>query len=273
MRERENDGLSRGKNFILKGRRTCRTGGGIMPVAVALAFSLIVVPLLAFGILTVAIPERTYAGDGEHIRLFMILMMAGLASSDAVFLLLLRGKNNRISSEKEKSDTDPLTKTGSRWAYEEEMRRAQEKIQNGKGKDLVYAVFDLNGLKEENDTMGHASGDRLLCAAASAITENFGKYGKIFRTGGDEFAGILYMEEEDLVPAREGLETAVKKWSSESGREPGISSGYARHDEKPGATVRELAELADMRMYEDKAAWYGKAGHNRRKRPRNADAG
>ena len=58
--------------------------------------------------------------------------------------------------------------------------------------DLEFgiAVFDVNGLKKVNDTMGHQAGDRFLQSACSTICNVF-KHSPVFRIGGDEFAAIL----------------------------------------------------------------------------------
>ena len=51
-------------------------------------------------------------------------------------------------------------------------------------------VFDINGLKEVNDTLGHEAGDKMITACAQVISRVFGDEA-IYRVGGDEFAAII----------------------------------------------------------------------------------
>ena len=57
--------------------------------------------------------------------------------------------------------------------------------------NLIFFCFDLNELKSVNDKHGHEAGDELITGAALCMRRAFGKSGKIFRTGGDEFAAII----------------------------------------------------------------------------------
>lgn len=51
--------------------------------------------------------------------------------------------------------------------------------------------FDINCLKEYNDTKGHAEGDRLLCLAADSIRSITNRYIHAYRYGGDEFIVVI----------------------------------------------------------------------------------
>ncbi|MCR5741555.1 MAG: diguanylate cyclase [Gammaproteobacteria bacterium] len=46
-------------------------------------------------------------------------------------------------------------------------------------------LFDINGLKTENDTIGHEAGDELICGSAECMKNAFSRHGKIYRVGGD----------------------------------------------------------------------------------------
>jgi diguanylate cyclase (GGDEF)-like protein len=52
---------------------------------------------------------------------------------------------------------------------------------------MSIALFDLDGFKEVNDTMGHSAGDRLLKEVADRWLAVIGSGPQIFRLGGDEF--------------------------------------------------------------------------------------
>lgn len=53
------------------------------------------------------------------------------------------------------------------------------------------AVVDVDGLKPINDTLGHASGDAVIRAAAGAIRSLVRADDLVFRWGGDEFLVVL----------------------------------------------------------------------------------
>lgn len=56
---------------------------------------------------------------------------------------------------------------------------------------LAVAFIDVDGLKRVNDTRGHAEGDRLLIAVASALTRRLRSHDVVYRYGGDEFVCVL----------------------------------------------------------------------------------
>lgn len=59
------------------------------------------------------------------------------------------------------------------------------------GKDLACLMIDLDHFKEVNDSLGHARGDELLCAAARLITSGLRTSDIAVRYGGDEFVVLM----------------------------------------------------------------------------------
>ena len=57
---------------------------------------------------------------------------------------------------------------------------------------IAYIVFDNDNLKVINDNCGHQAGDLLLRETAKCIRKVFGKFGRCFRIGGDEFVVFIY---------------------------------------------------------------------------------
>ena len=160
------------------------------------------------------------------------------------------------------STTDKLTQCYNRRAYEQDAR-AYNKLP----KDEDFAVFsmDVNGLKNVNDTLGHAAGDELLIGATKCMKQCFGKLGKVYRMGGDEFIAIVIADSDILKEMKEDLEKTFRKWSGEIVHSLTVSCGCATKKEFPNSTIAEMAKIADHRMYQEKEGYYEEIGCNRRK--------
>ncbi|MCR4902299.1 MAG: diguanylate cyclase [Butyrivibrio sp.] len=160
-----------------------------------------------------------------------------------------------------KSQTDELTGLLNRRAYEEEV---YEQNSVPEKEYFVLMSLDVNGLKVVNDTLGHVAGDELLIGASRAMKECFGSYGKIYRTGGDEFIAILFCDDEKLKEVLADFDATMESWRGKLVNSLTISYGYVSKEEEPKLSVRDLAAIADKRMYESKSAYYRKKGVDRR---------
>ncbi len=58
-------------------------------------------------------------------------------------------------------------------------------------KNSVFILIDLDDLKHINDTLGHAQGDRAICAVSDELISTFKRIGMEGRLGGDEFLVFL----------------------------------------------------------------------------------
>ena len=56
---------------------------------------------------------------------------------------------------------------------------------------LSLVLMDIDGFKKINDQEGHLKGDQILVHFAMIVQSYFGKYGRVFRWGGDEFIIVL----------------------------------------------------------------------------------
>lgn len=160
-----------------------------------------------------------------------------------------------------KSNMDELTGIYNRHAYEDDVTA----LENSKIEDnFVYVSMDVNSLKVINDTLGHAAGDEMIIGASECMKQCLGAYGKLYRTGGDEFVAIIYANETQLEKIKSDVEDVTAKWHGEQNDKLAISCGYVTRKECPNLSIREMSIVADKRMYEDKANYYQRRGYDRR---------
>lgn len=150
------------------------------------------------------------------------------------------------------STTDELTRCYNRRAYEQDIKKLTA------DKKFLYLSADVNGLKAVNDRLGHAAGDELLCGVAGCMKQSFEDYGKVYRIGGDEFVTILFTDEEQFGIIKQNFDLLVDNWSSATVPHMSVSCGAVWSDERQWESVREIAKLADQRMYEKKAKHYAR---------------
>ncbi|MCL2182702.1 MAG: GGDEF domain-containing protein [Chitinispirillia bacterium] len=118
-------------------------------------------------------------------------------------------------------------------------------------------AFDVNDLKYYNDNRGHQAGDHLLQKAAKSFHAIADRRAQIFRTGGDEFVGILVNCAEAEIAA------IIARWQKKlaelndaaDGITCNIAWGAAFGAE--GYKFDEILALADERMYAEKKRMKG----------------
>lgn len=114
---------------------------------------------------------------------------------------------------------------------------------------IAYIVFDNDNLKVINDNCGHQAGDLLLRETAKCIRKVFGKFGRCFRIGGDEFLVMLReMTEDGIKESLDYFDREVDKINKEGKTHIEISYGYF-FCEDASMTLNELFEKADANMY------------------------
>lgn len=160
------------------------------------------------------------------------------------------------------SRMDEMTNLGNRRAYEEALNSYDEQ----KDKELAIVTMDINDLKTVNDTLGHHAGDELIQGAGECIIKVFEPYGKLFRTGGDEFVAMLEVDKETLEDVLGRFRQSIEQWSGEKVCKVSISYGAVSRSDYPDCSVSELAIRADEKMYEMKRNYYATSGTDRRKR-------
>lgn len=96
----------------------------------------------------------------------------------------------RLSEVERMADQDALVPVNNRRAFMRELSRVLHFAgRYGSQASLIY--FDLNGLKQINDTLGHAAGDAAISKVAELLKSNVRDFDVVGRLGGDEFAVVL----------------------------------------------------------------------------------
>jgi diguanylate cyclase (GGDEF)-like protein/PAS domain S-box-containing protein len=151
---------------------------------------------------------------------------------------------------------DQLTNLANRRLFHRELNRAISRSRrSGCAVALVY--MDLNGFKQINDTLGHSTGDFVLCTIAERLTTAMREDEFISRYGGDEFVALLGM----LAHPQRAVEAFTARMRATLAEPVMIEAGSIRvgasfgasvypHD---GRTAEQLLNHADTAMFEMKA--------------------
>jgi diguanylate cyclase (GGDEF)-like protein len=149
---------------------------------------------------------------------------------------------------------DPMTGLANRRSLDDAAGAAFAKLGDPDMTCMTVVAFDLNGLKEVNDRLGHGEGDRLIVSAASLIRAHFNALpGSLTaRVGGDEFTVLVPGHSPESVASVAQIAcSAVADLSLGAG----ASCGVAAADGTQGdASVSDLFGRADAALYRSKRA-------------------
>jgi diguanylate cyclase (GGDEF)-like protein len=134
---------------------------------------------------------------------------------------------------------------------EEEVARA-----NRYGHPLACAMVDLDGLKEINDKLGHAAGNRAIVGLADAVREELRDTDFAARYGGDEFVVLLPQTNESQgAQFAERLRRRLVEVSQDAGLPVrgsiGVAAVTAEELDSPDA-AEDLLRRADEALYRAK---------------------
>ena len=130
------------------------------------------------------------------------------------------------------------------------------RIARRRARKLGAIYVDVDGLKTINDRFGHAQGDEALRMVADVIRASIRESDVVGRIGGDEFVILA----EDDTGVTDDLVTRLRRRLERANAKPGrpfrlsLSIGAVDWEQGDQATLQELIERADQRMYDDKRA-------------------
>jgi diguanylate cyclase (GGDEF)-like protein len=144
----------------------------------------------------------------------------------------------------EVSRIDPLTGCLNRGGFDERLAGALADAQHS-GRPVTLVLVDLDCFKQTNDAYGHQVGDQLLAWVGHTLTGRLAGRHAVGRSGGDEFAVLLY----DAGPAEAAATVDVLR----AAIDPVVpaSIGYASFPDD-AATLSQLRQRADAGTYRDK---------------------
>ncbi len=167
----------------------------------------------------------------------------------------LEQQNQQLVTE---ANTDSLTGAGNRRAFDEFVHQ-QFSVATAE-KPVSVMFLDIDKFKPFNDTYGHALGDRVLMIFAQVLSDAVGKYGKVFRYGGEEFAIICPGSDRRTAAAlaetvRQAVESQARVTNDE-GKDLSVtcSVGVATHDGTFFESAAQWIKASDQGVYAAKAA-------------------
>ncbi len=142
------------------------------------------------------------------------------------------------------SQIDSLSSLFNRQCYENNIDDLKE--------NTIILFFDMNKFKKVNDTYGHLFGDYCITEIGNIIKNNYGKYGRCYRIGGDEFCVLLYNKINDIESLNNNFKNTIIEKQKTEPRLPNVSIGYAFFNPYSKKSVQESIEEADLMMYAEK---------------------
>lgn len=121
----------------------------------------------------------------------------------------------------------------------------------------AVVMFDLDGFKDVNDTLGHSVGDKLLAEVARRMETFAPEKGQMYRLGGDEFVLVIADTRDPMMVTGivDTILRSLEQYFEIDGHRIYISASagiaFAPAD---GADADDLIANADLALYEAKAA-------------------
>jgi diguanylate cyclase (GGDEF)-like protein len=149
--------------------------------------------------------DRTDPGDALLGLTISFLLMVGVLTISRLFRVVRQHEEALELT----ATQDPLTGLANRRSL---IQSACEEIRRSgrTGRPMSLLMIDLDHFKRVNDTLGHAHGDAVLVAVASALRSTMRAIDHVGRWGGEEFVVVLpESDAEAAVAAAERVRAAI----------------------------------------------------------------
>ncbi|MBQ8927407.1 MAG: GGDEF domain-containing protein [Oscillospiraceae bacterium] len=195
-------------------------------------------------------------GRPQYVTLFAILpredadhIIVAVANVDAAKRQELAFRE-ALGSAMDMARRDALTGVKNKHAYVQTESELDAQIGEDTNPPFAVMVFDVNGLKSVNDTLGHSAGDAYIKEACALICTTF-KHSPVFRIGGDEFTAILKGSDYENRAALTEALTGLNARNRQAGRVT-VAFGSSEFVLGSDLRVQDVFERADKIMYEHK---------------------
>ncbi|OZI31552.1 hypothetical protein CAL29_27055 [Bordetella genomosp. 10] len=212
-----------------------------------------VLPMLtaqkAVGALMICSPARAIETEAARRLLFFVCEQAALAIE----------RKQLMEELHTAARFEELTGLPNRRSFREFTTAALRRADQEQSRIAVLFV-DIDGFKHVNDSFGHMVGDALLGELAGRMRRYFDGSGFVARLAGDEFVAVI--QDKDAIAGIDAIVARLRDAMAQSlllqdmDFRVRVSMGAAIYPDD-AASLGELMQLADKRMYIDKSA----AGH------------
>ena len=221
--------------------------------------AMLLVPVIIDGKVVALIFARKSKNSSNHFYNSDLQLVLAVSNQVAVSI-----QRNRVEGILLHSSThDSLTDLPNRNLFMDSLSQLIARSQEKPGSKFAVLFFDIDDFKVVNDSLGHATGDKLLVAMAERLKHNVrnidivSRNTVIARFGGDEFAILLdnIAENNFAIAIAERLKKILSRPFNVNGKEiyttvsigVAISANTYEHPE-------EILRDADMAMYQAKEA-------------------
>jgi diguanylate cyclase len=195
-----------------------------------------------FGTICGLDPEIQSAALEAHAPLLDLLstLLGTILEAD----LLRSDQARRLEQAEARAETDQLTGAVNRHGWDRYIALEEERYRRF-GDPGSVIMLDLDGLKDVNDELGHAAGDRYIKLAATTLMAAVRGDDLVARLGGDEF-GVLaaHTDAAQTAALADRLRAALQA--------AGVASSVGHAPYTFVAGFPGAWEAADAAMYEDK---------------------
>ncbi|HZH18905.1 MAG TPA: EAL domain-containing protein [Geodermatophilus sp.] len=199
---------------------------------------------------------RMALGDREEVLLHLLL--SGTAAAVAAALAARRVRRTEADLAA-LAFSDVLTGLANRALFTDRLELALRRTARSGG-EVAVVFLDLDGFKAVNDSLGHASGDRLIREVGRLLESAVRTEDTLARLGGDEFAILVERSpgREEATRIAERVLAALADPVDLGGQRVTVSASIGIATGDVAATASSLLRDADNAMYWAKGAGRGR---------------
>jgi diguanylate cyclase (GGDEF)-like protein/PAS domain S-box-containing protein len=198
--------------------------------------------------------EVRYVRKDGHVTWGSVTLSRAHGTRDLRLIAMVQDVSHRKALEAEllhQAFHDPLTNLANRSLFRDRVEHSLARASRAPS-HIAVLFLDLDNFKSVNDTLGHATGDRLLSCVAGRLLNATRGCDTVARLGGDEFGVLLEhvqtLADAEIVAQRitESLRTPIDVGG---GRTMTVTTSIGIARAEPGHGSEELLRNADVAMY------------------------